>query len=79
MLEKYTIFDNFDKLDLNPVASLINPDKARTDRPVGFDLVSNATANGAIIYNKFNETNHADLNGKMRPIAYFSDLKSLEP
>ena len=79
MLEKYTIFDNFDKLDLNPVASLINPDKARTDRPVSFDLVSNATANGTIIYNKFNETNHADLNGKMRPIAYFSDLKSIVP
>ena len=79
MLEKYTIFDNFDKLDLNPIASLINPSKARTDRSVGWDLVSSATNKGSILYNRFNETNFSDLTNKVRPIAYYSDLKGAVP
>jgi hypothetical protein len=68
ILDKYTIFDNFDKLDLSPVAGLIHPDALTNLNPVS----SLSTDVNNIEYNTYNETVFFNLNGKGRPIAYDS-------
>ena len=68
MLDKYTIFDNFDKLDLSPIAGLVRTDVLTEVS----SLVSQAVAATNIDYNLYNETVFSNLDNKGRPIAYNS-------
>lgn len=73
---KYTIFDNFDKLDLAPAASIIDPVNA------SFDLLDTtpSTINN-ITYGSFNETIYRDDNFKNhpRPISFNSNMQGYLP
>ena len=70
MSNKYTIFDNFDKLDLGPAASIFRQD---AEISIPFYLFVSATQNGVINYNTLNETDFADLSSRPRPLAFNSN------
>ena len=71
-LDKYTIFDNFDKLDLSPASLFIDPST--------FDLLdSPSSAINNINYGSFNETIYKEDNFKNhpRPISFSSNMELL--
>ena len=70
----YTIFDNFDKLDLSPAASNIEPGS--------FDLLDTTSSKiNTITYGSFNETIYKDDNlvNHPRPYSFSSDMMGYLP
>ena len=79
MQEKYTIFDNFDKLDLNPVADKIVGEDAA---PANFIESQNnklAPEVEDFAYGSYNETNLKFVNSRPSPLAFSEDMNSYVP
>jgi hypothetical protein len=77
--EKYTIFDNFDKLDLNPVADKIVGEDAA---PANFIESQNnklAPEVEDFAYGSYNETNLKFVNSRPSPLAFSEDMNSYVP
>ena len=77
MLDKYTIFDNFDKLDLSPVASLFTPSAATETSVIVEQMIDSSKGN--FTFSTHNETVLPSLENKGRPISYNSDKMGNEP
>tara|TARA_Y100000114_G_scaffold48153_1_gene43864 strand:- start:3444 stop:6587 length:3144 start_codon:yes stop_codon:yes gene_type:complete len=77
MLEdEYTIFDNFDKLDLNPVANeIVGQDAA----PANFITNYTPQSISNFSYGRYNETNLKFINSRPTPFAFSEDMNTYVP